>query len=262
MIIDLEGILNRLRNRALLTSQELESIKLYETESERKVVTMSAELEAHKKLLEDKKKPPYDPKELEKLQKENEAKKKEVAAKEAKAKEEQRDIDDLKGRLAEMKNLKDTYESMKHINEGVVKDKAQLEADAKKAAEDEKKLLAQAEDLAKQEAEKKKELEEKERGIDDLKKIVGLIHDMNHFERKCKDLDDKLREIYNKIQDGTKAVIKLDTDHTHNKDVTDDVVLPDEKLAMDEKIRETRSNLDSLSERHRALKRELDGKAK
>ena len=41
-----------------------------------------------------------------------------------------------------MKNLKDTYESMKHINDGVAKDKVQLEADAKKAAEDEKKLVA------------------------------------------------------------------------------------------------------------------------
>ena len=57
-------------------------------------------------------------------------------------------------------------------------------------------------------------------------------------------------------------MINLESDHTHNKDVTDDIVLPDEKLAMDEAIRKTRSTLDSLSDRHRDLKRELDGKSK
>ena len=51
-------------------------MQIQEREAATRVVTLQAELDAHKKLLEEKKKPPYDLKELEKLQKEIDEKKK------------------------------------------------------------------------------------------------------------------------------------------------------------------------------------------
>jgi chromosome segregation ATPase len=145
-------------------------------------------------------------------------------------------LDDLNTRETELEAMKRNCENMKAVNDGVREDKKQLKKDIEttKAVNDD--MEQKNKNLKDELQRKKKLLVEKDIAIDDLNEIVGLVHDMNEFERKCKATVDDLRKVELIIQKVDTDMNKFEQKHNHNKDKSDPELEKDRKKALDDKI--------------------------
>ena len=146
------------------------------------------------KLLEEKKKPPYDLKELEKLKKENNERAARVDKLENEEDEKQAALNAQDDKNEALENLIATYESNQEVNLAIKEDKDWQAAETAKAKEREDQLRKQRDELL-------EKIKNKKKHVLDLEQIIELIHDMNNFEVQTHDTDGLLRKLELNLQD-------------------------------------------------------------
>ena len=146
------------------------------------------------KLLEEKKKPPYDLKELEKLKKENNERAARVDKLENEEDEKQAALNAQDDKNEALENLIATYESNQEVNLAIKEDKDWQAAETAKAKEREDLLRKQRDELL-------EKIKNKKKHVLDLEQIIELIHDMNNFEVQTHDTDGLLRKLELNLQD-------------------------------------------------------------
>lgn len=221
-------------------------------ENKRDKDTLECELKTSNQFVdEDLQEIPYDIEELEKILRENEELEEQLRMHLEQADNARGHLNSAKDKENELQTTLGIHENIKKINDGIKDDDDLNQKEVEKGTIQKKKLDEQNERLKGMLNEKKHIMDEKDRGIDELNDIIDMVHDLNQLEKKNKELEESQRNLEMDLRDFDKDVDAIAAKHQHNKDLTDDDILPEKKSKIDdliEKIREKSKDLEDASE--------------